>query len=636
MQQDRDKWIGILTSHIRVPVVSPLHNLPKPYEEPVSSITSYRNRLPSSTYDDIVKPEKVKEQEPVSYVYEDMNFPAEPHIYESVPSEEKFQLKKLGTTDTPNAKPPNDAHAQEYHKLQHHSPSTSQPPNYTYIDEFDFSSAAKKEEPQQSKRSSSSSTYPDEEKPPVPPPRRHSSHTYQEHPLPADYTHDHHVPPLAGYSHNHPQLQHIPRGAHTHDHPQLQHVPRAPHTHDHPQLQHLSAADSSIITTAHYTYNHPQQHTPPQADYSHNYPQLQHTPPQADYSHNHQHTPPAADYSHNHQHTPPAADSSSAYRQHEHRMTTAYHTYNHPQPHQKLTSPPVDSAPKHEPRVTAAAKYSYDQLTREQLLACIEAIQRSAIHNPSKFNQQDISSSYTPPKRSELYVNMNGFSKPQELPPPLPPKPSHKPKGFWSQSSQNIGELQPPHMDVFTRQPQVSRRATSISKSQSLHLHGSSAEARRQRIHARYQGQFPREDDKLTEEDEEDDQIFPQDRIRHAASSEHVSEQCPPLPPKSYNRADYQNFERGERALPKRSHTMKAYLWSEVDYRKKYMAEDTGHRAQQIRNDRVFHDPRGYWGSPPQTHEPIPQPDHITQHGHNIEDVKALLGKKNLARAVTN
>lgn len=263
-------------------------------------------------------------------------------------------------------------------------------------------------------------------------------------------------------------------------------------------------------------------------------------------------------------------------------------------------------------------------MTKEQLLAYIEAMQSAQTapsvrhHMPEQENYPAATEcGHTPPKRSDVYVNLMGCNRlPEEEPPPLPPKP--KSRTMWSLSHQDIGELQPKG-NALGRNP---TKSTSVSKSQSLLLQGSSAEAIRQRY--RYQSRVPREEFRdvrfnLVEEDE--DELFTQDTIRHAASSELVSEKCPPVPPRLHKKSEersYQNFTPTVQKpnLPKRSHTMKAYLPSDFEHRRRY------NRAYPDDEDR-------YWSKC--EHRPalskVQGQHHLKQSNNlDIEEVRTLLG----------
>lgn len=279
-------------------------------------------------------------------------------------------------------------------------------------------------------------------------------------------------------------------------------------------------------------------------------------------------------------------------------------------------------------------QFSFHDLTKEQLLAYIQAIQTSQSTYPElplsgqsdSTGQKDISprnvslfapSESTAPKKQDLYVNIA-----EELPPPLPPKP--KPK--WAKSSEDIRRL-PLTSNSFERMPHEAKNSTGISKSQSVLLHGSSAEAIRQRYH--YQGKPPRIDYpnkvhfQLVEEDE--DEVF-------AQQAQYISEKCPPVPPRIHTRQDanfYHNFDSSEARelkpnIPKRSHTMKPYLASEIDYRRKYTSRDTSHSSQDLASKEIQF---GYHESSPQLHQLCLPMGHHHANQSDTEEMRAMLGK---------
>lgn len=225
-------------------------------------------------------------------------------------------------------------------------------------------------------------------------------------------------------------------------------------------------------------------------------------------------------------------------------------------------------------------QFSYDDLSREQL---IQAIQMSQSTYPqpnwqlqSNFAMQGTSNplSVSPNStRSEIYVNVmtDDFSKVVDdrdvPPPPLPPRSKTKSSGIICQA---------PAAHQY-------RSSAGVSKSQSVLLHGTSAEARRQRY--RYQGtteRKPKVKFELAENDGYDGYIS---GARVTAQNEAEAEGCPPVPPRLHRKlvaGSHDNYLIEERSqnIVKRSHTMRAYLPSETRYQRKYMSHDTVQHAE--------------------------------------------------------
>lgn len=188
-------------------------------------------------------------------------------------------------------------------------------------------------------------------------------------------------------------------------------------------------------------------------------------------------------------------------------------------------------------------QFSLEDLTKEQLLTYIQIIESSQSGNPqshlsTQLKQQDTSPSSRSaenlsPKRSDLYVNIMTEDFTKDLPPPLPPKPA------------------------------------GISKSHSVLLTGSSAEAVRQRY--QYKLRDNREGRvyfELAEEEEEEDEVFAQQAARH-----HFEESPPAVPQRCFSRRSESRHTESPRGL-RRSHTMRAYLPSETVHQKQHMYQE--------------------------------------------------------------
>ena len=212
---------------------------------------------------------------------------------------------------------------------------------------------------------------------------------------------------------------------------------------------------------------------------------------------------------------------------------------------------------------------SLQELTKEQLLTYIH------LQAPNLSQQEP--SRYNLPCRSspDLYVNANFH----EIPPPLPPKPQLS----WSSCNLRQGPIVPP-------------RGKGVSKSQSVLLPGSSAEAIRQRFQYRGRKTGGSVTFQLSEEDEDDEDVFP--------PTEHIEGYTHNTPPG-------QQFQRQQmkrpRNIPQRSHTMKAYLPS-TSYRQDYMDNGQGNGKHHLMNCRQHLIDRGNFEGiqpewPPNIHE---------------------------------
>lgn len=465
-QQDRDKWMNVLTSH--QPAPRPIRKersdeYPKPYEVPVNSI----NRNRTGSYDDIVlKTTPPKVPQPQEHIYQEPQLPTAPQEHQKAYPTSYDSLLHTGSFGGEGVKPKASQYDHTSSKYpapqrdtgkfpEHPETPTSKGATYTYIDDYDFSTAARK----QSK----------EERPGVKRSERKSSSS--------DY-----------------------------------YFPMTPY---------FDADKPPLRASSQSTHTHPQLHDPP----------------------------------------PPPPEP--------------HHTQHHSQ-----SEASTDISPG-------------SNLTQEQLLAYMQAFQfasqaGSQFDAPQPGNPGGMRSEFVnmPPKQLYLNVMEANFDKPPvEIPPPLPPKPN-VPRASWSKSSQDFGMLHFTH--EHGRNSQACGSAATISKSQSVLLQGSSAEAVRQRYNHRTRNPSdhfrPQANVRFQFAEVIEDEVFAQSAavrhaaVRHAASSEHLLDECPPLPPrprKSEER-EYQNF--GPTAhrpnIPKRSQTMKPYLASEVDYRRKYMHEE--------------------------------------------------------------
>lgn len=201
--------------------------------------------------------------------------------------------------------------------------------------------------------------------------------------------------------------------------------------------------------------------------------------------------------------------------------------------------------------------FSYDDMSREQLLVYVKAIQnsQSTYLQPNQLVQsntpvQKTSTSYYPVSTNNtgnVNVTSDVFKLADEIPPPLlPPK-----QKYYTKSSEDIWQVP----------VQRHRKSDAVKKAHSVLLQGTSAEAVRQRY--RYQGDA-REEFKTKV------------KFELVESDEDISERCPPVPPRLHrsDRVIYENSQNfKESSQPKqlkRSHTVKAYLPSETQSRRKY------------------------------------------------------------------